>query len=370
MTSGRLAARLLAALSIVSTALAVTPVAAAPPPRPSAAPPKPAIPRCADPCDCTGPEGPTRPVVEGRAVTRCLGRGRPVGLKRVKVAGDIDLAALTCTNLGTTRVSVPGVVNARSDLGLIGLERRTGQSVPGSRLVSAAVTIEDSEVAGRMLAPAQGTNTRAYCPVVFLQTVSLNGTTFQDEVRLRNARFRRPVTAVSAVFTQPVDLRNATFADNAIFNHARFVKIAARDAEFERIAAFRGIEVTDEAGFESAVFRDQASFDGVDEARRMRSMDFSEARFTKEARFEDAQFLDDTRFGRVRFDDAAWFTRARFLGAAHFDGAQFVGRATFTLSIFERLASDRARAVARRDRLAPLGSACGRWHRGPGRDRR
>ena len=302
-------------------------------------PTPPGGPRCADPCTCTGPSVGPKASVKGSAVAKCLANGRSLALKRVRVVGEIDLSIVPCARLEGPSPKVPGVADVRTGLALLALERKTGQRVPGSRLVPATVVVEDSEITGQVRGPVLGGNERVYCPLVFLQTVTLDGTVVRDEVRLPYARFRRPVTAVAAVFERPVDLRGATFAQNVVFNHARFVRVSAREAEFEGLASFRGVEVTEAAGFESVTFRGAAWFDGVDEARRLRAVDFTEARFEKEAKFEDAQFLEDARFAKVRFDQSAWFTRARFIGSVHFDETVFGGRTTFTRSIFERLAN-------------------------------
>jgi len=298
------------------------------------------ITECRDPCTCAGTEV-QRKRVSVRSVVACIATARPVTLSHVEVVGgDLNLSKLPALYLQPgSRGRVVGLLDPRAGLALDHLEQELGRLVPGPLIVSEPILIRDSTIHGGIIGPVP-TRSRAtpYCPLTFLQTVDLRGTTIKGAVTLPYARFRLPLVATNAIFQGEVNVRAARFWDNVVFSNATFhQRVAFREARFERGAIFTGIEMkeTAAAAFGRTSFNQGAWFQSEGRTTRLRNADFSEADFkTTDAIFEAVTFEGSAKFTKARWEAGGRFGRSHFLEFAEFDEVRFGGLAAFNRTIF------------------------------------
>lgn len=295
---------------------------------------------CTDACTCAGREDAPK-TVPASSIVDCISKGRPVTLAYVRViGGDVKLSALPSTRLpaGST-VRLAGLPEPRAHLGLDALEREQGRLVPGAIVVREALTITNSVIHGAIVGPVPTKGqARSFCPLAFLQTVDLRGTTVKGATHLPFSRFRLPLIATNSVFEGRAVFLGAVFADNALFGNATFHRpMIFRDAVFERRAVFGGVELNDPAtaAFDRAVFRQGAWFQTEGRTTRLRNADFSEAEVAGgEANFQAAAFDGVAKFTKARLQAGVRFIEAHFSDLAEFDETAVGGPALFNGAIF------------------------------------
>jgi len=195
----------------------------------------------------------------------------------------------------------------------------------------------------------------AFTDAVFETLADFDETRFREDVDFGGVRFQGTADFEGAVFSggqrsleDDASFEGCVFADVADFYRAKFRGITFANADFEGVADFEAVTVTDDAEFPGAHFADEADFD---EARFDADANFREAYFEGRCVFRGAEIRggdnyleDDAIFEGAYFGTDADFHETH-VSSVNFMDTSFGGEIDFSGSVIEDRIDFRATEV-------------------------